>query len=64
VACGDGNRADLEPVGNFVGCYEQALAAAVRSVNRPQLTMQYLATHTLQDAATHGIDIPLQMAAR
>jgi UrcA family protein len=64
VACGHGNRADLEPVGDFVGCYEKALGAAVRSVNRPQLTLQYLATHTLQNAATHGIDIPLQVAAR
>lgn len=64
VACGHGNRADLEPVDDFVACYEEALGAAVRSVNRPQLTIQYLATHTLQNAATHGIDIPAQLAAR
>ena len=64
VACSDGDRVDLRPVSDFVGCYETALGAAVRSVNRPQLTMQYLATHTLQDASTHGIDIPVQVAAR
>ena len=64
VACSDGNRADLEPVGDFVGCYEKALGAAVRSVNQLQLTLQYLATHTLQNAATYGIDIPPLVAAR
>jgi UrcA family protein len=64
LACGDGNRVDLRPVSNFVGCYETALGAAVRSVNRRQLTLQYLATHTLRDAATRGIDIPVQVAAK
>jgi UrcA family protein len=64
VACGDGNRADLVPVSNFAVCYEKALGSAVRSVNRPQLTMQYLAKHTLEDAAMHGIDVPVQVAAR
>jgi UrcA family protein len=64
LACGHGNRVDLQPVSDFVGCYETALGAAVRSVNRQQLTLQYLATHTPRDAARRGIDIPLRVAAK
>lgn len=64
VVCGHGNRVDLHPVTDFVGCYENSLAAAVRSLNRPQLTIEYLAKHTLQDAATRGIDVPVRLAAK
>ncbi|HEX2792016.1 MAG TPA: UrcA family protein [Steroidobacteraceae bacterium] len=44
-------------------CYERALANAVRSAHRPQLTLIYLKTHTLQDAAKRGIDIPTLVVA-
>lgn len=64
VVCSHGNRVDLHPVSDFTGCYENSLAAAVRSVNEQQLTMEYLARHTLQDGARHGINTPVRMAAK
>jgi len=64
TVCGSGNRVGLEPVTDFKSCYEKALADAVRSVNRPQLTIAYLTTHTLQDAAAQGIDAPRLVAAK
>jgi UrcA family protein len=64
VACTRGNRADLVPSENPAACTEKALAGAVRSADVPQLTQVYLATHTLQQAATRGIDVPVQMAAK
>jgi UrcA family protein len=64
VVCSHGNRVDLHADSDFVGCYQKALATAVRSVNRPQLTLEYLTTHTLRDAARYGIDLPLSAAAR
>jgi UrcA family protein len=64
TACGDGNRVDLQPPSSFVGCYEKALADAVRSVNRPQLYIVYLATHTSRDAETYSIEVPARMAAK
>jgi UrcA family protein len=57
VACTRGNRADLLPVDNVKACYENSLAAAVRSVKAAQITMLYLGHHTLQEATAHGIDI-------
>ena len=57
VACTRGNRADLLPVDNAKACYENSLAAAVRSVKAAQITMLYLGRHTLQEATAHGIDI-------
>jgi UrcA family protein len=64
IACGNGNQVALEPVADFENCYEQTLADAVRSVNRLQLTIAYLATHTERDAATHGIQIPARLVAK
>jgi UrcA family protein len=64
VVCGDGNRVDLRPPTVFADCYEQAVGDAVRSANRPQLTLVYLRTHTLQDAAARGIDVPVLVAAK
>ena len=64
IACGNGNRVDLQPPASFVDCYEKALGEAVRSVNRPQLNIVYLATHTSRDAETYGIEIPARMAAK
>ena len=42
----------------------KALGDAVRSVNRPQLNIVYLATHTSRDAETYGIEVPARMAAK
>jgi len=64
TACGNGNRVGLQPPSSFVGCYEKALGDAVRSVNRPQLNIAYLATHTTRDAETYGIEIPARMAGK
>jgi UrcA family protein len=64
IVCGSGDRVGLEPVTDFKSCYEKALADAVRSVNRPQVTLAYLKTHTLQDAAAQGIDVPTLVAAK
>jgi UrcA family protein len=64
TACGDGNRVGLQPPSSFVDCYEKALGDAVRSVNRPQLNIVYLATHTSREAATYGIDVPARIAAK
>ena len=63
-ACGDGNRVGLQPPSSFVDCYEKALGDAVRSVNRSQLNVVYLATHTSRDAETYGIEVPARMAAK
>jgi len=64
VACTHGNRVDLKPPSDPVGCYEKALGEAIRSVNSPLLTQVYLETHTLRQAAAHGIEVPAQMAAK
>jgi len=64
VACTHGNRVDLKPVPNPVACYEKALGDAIRSANVPPLTRVYLGTHTLREAAAHGIDVPAQIAAK
>jgi len=62
VACTRGNRADLVPVDDLKGCYEKAFAGAIRSAKAPRLTQIYLATHTVQEAAARGIDLPAQIA--
>ena len=64
TACRDGDRVGLEPPTSFTGCYEKALGGAVHSVHRPELSIVYLATHTPRDAATYGIEVPVQMAAK
>lgn len=64
TVCSDGSRVGLRAVPDFAGCYKKALGDAVRSANRPQLTMVYLRSHTLQDAETHGIDVPVMIAAK
>jgi UrcA family protein len=64
VACTNGNRVGLAPSADPQGCYEKALADAVRSAHMPLVTQVYLATHTLQQAAARGIDVPVQMAAK
>lgn len=64
VACTHGNRVDLKPSGDPVGCYEKALGEAIRSANLPLLTQAYLETHTLRQAAAYGIEVPAQVAAK
>jgi UrcA family protein len=64
VACTHGNRVDLEPSPDPAGCYEKALGDAIRSANVPLLTLVYLETHTLWQAAARGIDVPVQIAAK
>lgn len=64
VVCTHGMRVDLKPLKDEDACIENSLAAAVRSANKPLLTQVYLETHTLRQAAEHGIDVAVQMAAR
>jgi UrcA family protein len=64
VVCTHGMRVDLKPVTNENACYEKALGDAIRSVNLPLLTQVYLATHTIQQAAARGIEVPVQVAAK
>ena len=62
VACTRGDRVNLKPVSDWNGCYESALGDAIRKVHSPLLTEVYLQTHTLRQAAAHGIE-PLQQVA-
>jgi UrcA family protein len=64
VACTDGNRVDLVPSDNLLGCYEKALGGAIRSAGVPMLTRIYLGNHTLQQAAALGILLPAQTVAK
>ncbi len=57
-------RVALEPVANPKECAEKALGDAIRSVKLPMLTPIYLETHTLGEAAAHGIEVPAQVAAK
>ena len=62
IVCTDGMR--LKPLTDKAACYEKGLGDAVRSVNLPLLTQVYLETHSTKQAATYGIDVPVQMAAK
>jgi UrcA family protein len=64
MVCTDGNRVGLEPAPDPRGCTERALADAIRTANITLLTQVYLASHTLREAAAHGISVPVQMAAK
>jgi UrcA family protein len=65
VACTRGDRVvDLLPVDPLKSCYEKALGNAVHDSNKPLVAQIYLATHTLQEAARHGIEIPSHLAAK
>jgi hypothetical protein len=37
---------------------------AIRATHSPLLTQVYLASHTLQEAAARGIDVPIQVAVK
>src|ERR1700722_4615279 len=58
------NGTNVVPSPDPQGCYEKALGNAVRSANLPLLTLVYLATHTLQEAAAGGIGVPEMIAAK
>jgi UrcA family protein len=64
IVCTHGMRVDLQPSPDPKGCYEKALADAIRSANVPLLTQVYLETHSPREAAAHGIDVPVQVAAK
>jgi len=64
MVCTRGTRVDLLPAGDEFRCYQNALGDAVHASNKPLVTQIYLTTHTLQDAAAHGIDVPAQVAAK
>jgi UrcA family protein len=64
VVCTHGNRVGLAPVADPKACYEKALGGAVRFANLKLVTQAYLQTHTLQEAAAFGIDVPVQVAAK
>lgn len=64
MVCTVGNRVDLLPADDLKGCYEKALGGAVRSAKKPMVTQIYLVTHTLQEAAAHGIEVSAEIAAR
>ncbi len=64
VACTHGNRVDLAPPADPQGCFEKALAGAIRTTKSPVLTQIYLETHTLRQAAAHGVEVPAQVAAK
>jgi UrcA family protein len=64
TVCSDRSRVDALPVADFASCYQKALGDAVRSANRTQLTLVYLQTHTLQDAANRGIGVPTLVVAK
>ena len=64
VACTRGDRVDLLPVDPLKSCYEKALGNAVHDSNKPLVAQIYLATHTLQEAARYGIEMPSQLAAK
>lgn len=64
VVCTRGTRVGLLPADDQFKCYQHALGDAVHASNSPLVTQIYLATHTLQEAAAHGIDVPAQVAAK
>jgi UrcA family protein len=64
IVCARANRVGLEPSPNPDACSEKALGEAIRSAHRPLLVQAYLETHSLGQAAAHGIDVPTQLAAK
>lgn len=64
VVCTHGNQVGLAPSPDPEGCRDKALAEAIRAANLALLTQVYLASHTIREAAAHGIDVPVQVAAK
>lgn len=64
IACTRANRIGLEPTYDPRACADNSLADAIRSLHNPLLSMNYLETHSLKQAAAHGIELPVQASAR
>ena len=64
VVCTHGMRVDLVPTADPKACIEQALGNAVRTANVKLVTQVYLASHTIQEAAARGIDLPVRIATK
>ena len=67
IVCTRANRVGLEPSPDPEACSETALGEAILSAHMPLLTQAYLETHSLGQAAAHGIDVPIapvQVAAK
>jgi UrcA family protein len=64
VVCTHGDRVDLVPSDDPKGCYEKALADAIRSAKAPLLTQIYLASHTVQGASTGWSYVPMPAATK
>jgi UrcA family protein len=65
--CTRANRVGLAPSPDPEACSEKALGEAILSAHMPLLTQAYLETHSLDQAAAHGIDVtvaPVQVAAK
>jgi UrcA family protein len=62
--CKPDARVALMPVSDPRGCFEKALGDAIRSANMPLLTQAYLETHSLGEAAAHGIEVTAQVVAK
>ena len=63
IVCTRGTRVGLLPPDDKFRCYQNALGEAVHASNKPLVTQIYLASHTLQEAASHGIE-PAQLVAK
>ena len=63
TVCTRGTRVGLLPPDDKFRCYQNALGEAVHASNKPLVTQIYLASHTLQEAASHGIE-PAQLVAK
>ena len=63
IVCTRGTRVGMLPADDKFKCYQKALGEAVHASNQPLVTQIYLATHTLQEAASHGIE-PAQLVAK
>lgn len=64
ILCTNGNRVGLEPIPNPQPCQEKSIGEAIRAIKVPLLTQIYLQTHTLSEAAAHGIEAPVQVASK
>jgi UrcA family protein len=62
VVCTRGIHVGLVPIDNPKVCIEGALGEATRSAKVPMLTQ--ICSHTLEEAAAHGITLPSQVAAK
>jgi UrcA family protein len=62
--CTRTNRIGLQDLPDPDACSEKTLGETVRSTHLPLLVQVYLETHTLGQAAAHGIDVSSQLAAK